>query len=114
MPQSRVLRTSSFRLALMYAGLTGISFLILFGVIFWSTARFMRHQIDDSVSSELDEIMTDSQAHDPAKLETLVQRPREAFLGILLPVAGSGRCGARRKLAVRRSAGRSSRVGKVR
>jgi len=25
------------------------------GVLFWSTTRFMRHQIDDSVSSELDE-----------------------------------------------------------
>ena len=53
MLRNRVLRTSSFRLALMYAALTGVSFVILLGVIFISTTRFMRHQIDDSVSSEV-------------------------------------------------------------
>jgi signal transduction histidine kinase len=45
----------------MHAMLTGISFLALFSVIFLSTTRFMRHQIDDSVASELEEIFTDSQ-----------------------------------------------------
>jgi signal transduction histidine kinase len=44
----------------MHAVLTGVSFLVLFGVIFLSTTRFMRHQIDDSVESELNEILTDS------------------------------------------------------
>lgn len=52
--------TSSFRLALLYAGVTGVSFALLFAVIFWSTARFMRHQIDDSVSNELNEILSDA------------------------------------------------------
>jgi signal transduction histidine kinase len=52
--------TSSFRLALLYAWVTGVSFALLFGVIFWSTTRFMRHQIDDSVANELSEIMSDS------------------------------------------------------
>jgi len=56
MSRTKLFRTSSFRLALMYAALTGVSFLVLFGVIFLSTAHFMRHQIDDSVASEL--IMT--------------------------------------------------------
>lgn len=73
MPTPRLLRTSSFRLALVYAGLTGISFLVLFGVIFWSTTRFMRHQIDDSVASELGEILTDPQAETPHGLQSLVQ-----------------------------------------
>jgi signal transduction histidine kinase len=89
-------RTSSFRLALMYAGLTGISFLILFGVIFWSTARFMRHQIDDSVSSELDEIMTDSQAREPDQVATLVQgltRHSSGFYYLLQDPAGVVRAG---------------------
>ena len=57
----------------MYAGLTGISSLVLFGVIFWSTARFMRHQIDDSVASELDEILTDPLARTPEGAKTLVE-----------------------------------------
>jgi len=52
--------TSSFRLALVYAGVTGVSFALLFGVIFWSATRFMRHQIDDSVANELSEIMADA------------------------------------------------------
>jgi signal transduction histidine kinase len=56
----RIYGTSSFRLALLYAGVTGMAFLLLFGVIFWSTTRFMRHQIDDSVANELNEIMTDA------------------------------------------------------
>jgi signal transduction histidine kinase len=89
-------RTSSFRLALMYAGLTGISFLILFGVIFWSTARFMRHQIDDSVSSELDEIMTDSQAREPDQIAALVQgltRHSSGFYYLLQDPAGVVRAG---------------------
>ena len=57
----------------MYAGLTGITFILLFGVIFWSTGRFMRHQIDDSVSSEIGEIATDEQAKNPEGLRLLVQ-----------------------------------------
>ncbi len=32
--------------------------MLLFGVIFWSTARFMRHQIDDSISNEISEIVS--------------------------------------------------------
>ena len=54
--------TSTFRLALLYAGVTGISFALLFAVIFWSTSRFMRHQIDDSVTNELNEIMAEAPA----------------------------------------------------
>jgi signal transduction histidine kinase len=80
----------------MYAGLTGISFLILFGVIFWSTARFMRHQIDDSVSSELDEIMTDSQPRNPQQVATLVQgltRHSSGFYYLLQDSAGTVRAG---------------------
>jgi signal transduction histidine kinase len=69
----RLLRTSSFRLALIYAAITGASFLVLFGVIFWSTARFMRHQIDDSVANEIDEILADSQAGNAGGLEGVVR-----------------------------------------
>jgi signal transduction histidine kinase len=63
--------TSSFRLALLYAGVTGISFALLFAVIFWSTARFMRHQIDDSVANELNEILGDA-PDDMAGMRTIV------------------------------------------
>ena len=68
----RVLGTSSFRQALIYAALTGISFLLLFSVIFWSTARFMRHQIDDSVTNELNEVLTDKLSASPEGMRQLV------------------------------------------
>jgi signal transduction histidine kinase len=80
----------------MYAGLTGISFLVLFGVIFWSTARFMRHQIDDSVSSELDEIVTDSQAGSAAGVASIVQglaKHSSGFYYLLQDASGDVRAG---------------------
>jgi signal transduction histidine kinase len=72
-PQTRIFRTSSFRLALIYTALTGVSFAILLAVIFFSTTRFMRHQIDDSVSSEVGEILADSQGHGPDSIRSVVQ-----------------------------------------
>jgi signal transduction histidine kinase len=72
-PQTRVFRTSSFRLALLYTALTGVTFVILLAVIFFSTTRFMRHQIDDSVSSEVGEILADSQAEGPNSIRPVVQ-----------------------------------------
>ena len=52
--------------------MTGFSFIVLFGVILWSTAHFMRHQIDDSVANEIDEIVTDPQSTNLANLASVV------------------------------------------
>jgi signal transduction histidine kinase len=52
--------------------MTGLSFVVLFGVILWSTAHFMRHQIDDSVANEIDEILTDPQSSNPVGLASVV------------------------------------------
>jgi signal transduction histidine kinase len=52
----------------MYAALTGVSFLLLFGVVFWSTTRFMEQQIDATVSSEIAELLADAQAARPGGL----------------------------------------------
>jgi signal transduction histidine kinase len=89
---NRVFRTSSFRLALFYAGMTGLSFIVLFGVILWSTAHFMRHQIDDSVANEIDEILTDPQSTNPAGLASVVAglaRHSGGFYYLLQDSAGS-------------------------
>jgi signal transduction histidine kinase len=69
----RLVRTSSFRLALVYAALTGLSFLVLFAVIFWSSTRFMRQQIDDTVSNEVAEILSDPQARMPGGIQDIVR-----------------------------------------
>ncbi|MBS0515895.1 MAG: HAMP domain-containing protein [Proteobacteria bacterium] len=52
----RLFRTSSFRLTLIYAAITGASFLVLFLSVFWSTTRFMQHQIDITVAAEIREV----------------------------------------------------------
>lgn len=57
----------------MYAALTGMSFLLLFGVVFWSTARFMRQQIDTTVSNEVAELLADPQARVPGGLQEIVR-----------------------------------------
>jgi signal transduction histidine kinase len=73
-PLPKLFRTSSFRLTLMYAALTGVSYLLLFGVVFWSTTRFMQQQIDATVSSEVAEILADPQAASPGRLQAILQR----------------------------------------
>jgi signal transduction histidine kinase len=70
----KLFRTSSFRLALMYAALTGASFLLLFGVIDWSTVRFMERQIDATVASETAEMLADPLAAGPGGLAAVVRK----------------------------------------
>ncbi|HEX4583590.1 MAG TPA: HAMP domain-containing sensor histidine kinase [Burkholderiaceae bacterium] len=57
----------------MYAILTGVSFLLLFGVVFWATTRFMDQQIDASVASEIAEILADPESSAPGGLQATIQ-----------------------------------------
>jgi signal transduction histidine kinase len=52
----RVLRTSSFRLTLLYAGLFGLSVLILFAVIYGATGLYMTNSLDAAVASDVTEL----------------------------------------------------------
>lgn len=72
MPLPRLLKTSSFRLTLLYAAIFCFSSLILFGAIYWSTANFMRRQIDETVSSEMAEIEADIAGADARPIAGLV------------------------------------------
>ncbi|MBS0220906.1 MAG: HAMP domain-containing protein [Proteobacteria bacterium] len=69
---SRILRTSSFRLTLFYAGIFCGSFIALFGVIYWSTAAYMNRQIDTSVSDEITELQTTGAGLDLLHFATIV------------------------------------------
>jgi signal transduction histidine kinase len=76
--------------------MTGVSFIVLFGVILWSTAHFMRHQIDDSVANEIDEILTDPQSSNPAGLASVVAglaRHSGGFYYLLQDAAGNAIAG---------------------
>ena len=52
----RILRTSSFRLTLLYAGLFGCSALILLGVIYWATGLYMSSSLDAAIDSDITEL----------------------------------------------------------
>ena len=60
MIRSRLLRTSSFRLTLLYAGLFGASVLLLFGVMLWSMTGYMASQLDETVANEIAEVESDA------------------------------------------------------
>lgn len=50
---SRIVRSSTFRLALVYMVLFSISVLVLLGFIYWSTAGFMARQTDATIQAEI-------------------------------------------------------------
>lgn len=60
MLKPRLLRTSSFRLTLLYSGLTALSFLALFAAVYVSTEHYMNRQIDGTVAAELAEVQSDA------------------------------------------------------
>ncbi len=50
---AQVLRSSSFRLAILYVLLLSVSAAILLGFIYWSTAGFMDQQTDATIAAEI-------------------------------------------------------------
>jgi signal transduction histidine kinase len=52
-PTRQLFRSFTFRLALIYITLFGVSVLILLGFIYWSTARYMVHQTDATIEAEI-------------------------------------------------------------
>jgi signal transduction histidine kinase len=71
----RLLRTSSFRLTLLYVGVFSLSVLLLFGIVMWSAAKFMDRQIDMTVAAEMAEVKADAaDATLPAVIAQLANR----------------------------------------
>lgn len=52
-PDLRILRSSTFRLALIYAALFGASVLVLLAFIYWSTAGYMTRQTEAAIEAEI-------------------------------------------------------------
>lgn len=57
---SRLVRTSSFRLTLLYAGLFAASVLVLLGAMLWWGTSYITGEMDSTVSNELIEVQTDA------------------------------------------------------
>jgi signal transduction histidine kinase len=51
---ARTLRSSSFRVALLYMALMGTSMVALLGFIHWSTAGYMGRQLDQTIEAEVE------------------------------------------------------------
>ena len=50
---ARLLRSTTFRLTLIYFGLFGVSAVVLVGFLYWSTAGFMARQTDQAIEAEI-------------------------------------------------------------
>ncbi len=70
----RILRTSAFRLTLLYAGIFCASFIALFAIIYWSTARYMDRQLDGTIGNEIAEIESDAPNGSVASLQNIVSQ----------------------------------------
>ena len=53
MPTARLLRTSTFRLSLLYVVLFGASVLVLLAFIYWTTVRVIDSQTSDTIEAEV-------------------------------------------------------------
>ncbi len=53
MPPHRLLRSVTFRLALVYAGLFAVSAVLLLGFVYWQTAAYLFRQADDAIEAEV-------------------------------------------------------------
>ena len=51
--RARLLRTSTFRLSLLYVGLFGASVLVLLAFIYWTTVRVIDSQTSDTIEAEV-------------------------------------------------------------
>lgn len=68
----RFVRTSSFRLTLLYAALLGASVLILFGLVYWLATGYVAGQIDSAVATELAEEKADAGSRGVEGLQSLI------------------------------------------
>src|SRR5580692_1314088 len=93
----RVLRTTSFRLTLLYAGLFCASVLLLFGAMFWFGTGYVDGQIDKTVSNEIAEINLNAAGRGFEGLRSVVasysQHAPPGVYYLLLDASGRTRAG---------------------
>ncbi len=99
MRATRLLRSATFRLALLYAVVFGGSVLIVLGFIYWSTASYMLRQADQTIEAEIESFAERYRASGRAGLTALIQkrlsrRPAGASIYLLAapdltPLAGN-------------------------
>jgi signal transduction histidine kinase len=81
---ANLLRTSSFRLTVLYVGLFSASVLILFAVIYFATAGYMARQLDRAIAAELSDLEEEAQVGGTNRLATMITERQSAT-----PTSGS-------------------------
>lgn len=69
----RLVRTTGFRLAALYAGLLGLSVLVLFVVIYWITSSALRNQLTAAVENEVAALVEYHGAGGPSKVAQAIE-----------------------------------------
>ncbi|GAN77690.1 ATP-binding protein [Acidisphaera rubrifaciens] len=70
----RLLRTSSFRLTLLYGGVFGLCVAVLFVIVAWSATGYIARQIDRTVANELTEVRADAAADTAPALRPVIEQ----------------------------------------
>lgn len=94
MPSLRLLRTSTFRLALVYLCIFSVSVIVLLGFIYWSSAGFMARQTDATIETEARGLAEQyGQSGTIGLVRAIMRRVAEsrANRGLYLLVDGDGR-----------------------
>jgi signal transduction histidine kinase len=68
----RPLRTSSFRLTVLYAAMFSVSGLVVFVIVAWLVGSFMAEQLDVTVANELAEVQADAGGQDTHVLKRVI------------------------------------------
>jgi signal transduction histidine kinase len=68
----RPLRTSSFRLTVLYAAMFSVSGIVVFVIVAWLVGSFMAEQLDVTVANELAEVQADAGGQDTHVLKRVI------------------------------------------
>ena len=68
----RILRSSTFRLVLLYMALVSGSVLLLFAYIYWATAGFVDRQVDVTIEAEIQGLAEQYRRRGLAGLKTVI------------------------------------------
>lgn len=79
MPAHRLLRTSTFRLSLLYVGLFGASVLVLLAFIYWTAGRVIDRQTDATIEAEIRGLAEQYRARGIRRLIAVIEERSGAY-----------------------------------
>jgi signal transduction histidine kinase len=71
---ARLLRTATFRLAVVYAGLFGASVAVLFTIIYWTMTGYVTSQLRTAIRADVTTLIDEAQSEEPEHLLRAVEQ----------------------------------------